>query len=185
MSYKEKQKSNPSGLYGKYLLHKMNKGHESFFDYGLSFINIKPYHHILDIGCGNGYVTSKLLDMVPEGIVYAIDISKTCIKDATKLNKRAIESNKCDIRLENVLDLTLSDGSIDLALALCTIRFWSDYPIAFTNIYKVLKKGGTFLIVDKGRYDINMVEMDLYMAGFNKVSINKSEEGIVCIVAFK
>jgi trans-aconitate 2-methyltransferase len=47
-------------------------------------LKIKGNEHILDIGCGDGKVTSKLASLVPQGQVLGIDSSKEMIEFSRK-----------------------------------------------------------------------------------------------------
>jgi predicted methyltransferase len=42
--------------------------------------HLKPADHVIDATCGNGKDTSVLANLVPQGLVYAIDIQEDAIK---------------------------------------------------------------------------------------------------------
>ena len=49
--------------------------------------NLKAYDRILDIGAGEGYYTEKMCESLPNGEVYALDISKEAVKKGAKTYK--------------------------------------------------------------------------------------------------
>ena len=92
------------------------------------------------------------------------------VKMSREINKEAIESGRCEISLGDVKSLPFKDESIDIVTAFETIYFWEDIVECFKEIYRVLKKGGQFLICNeassKERRDVkklaDRIEMEVY-----------------------
>ncbi|MDU2639904.1 MAG: class I SAM-dependent methyltransferase [Finegoldia magna] len=153
---------------GRFMLKSMNKGHEKLASWGRSYINIENDYIVLDLGCGGGRNIEYFLTKAKK--VYGIDHSETSVKMASEINKEAIESGRCEISLGDVRSLPFEDESIDIVTAFETIYFWSDIEECFKEIYRVLKKGGQFLICNEvssmKRRDVkklaDMIEMEVY-----------------------
>ena len=129
---------------GRFMLKSMNKGHEKLASWGRSYINIENDYTVLDLGCGGGANIEYFLTKAKK--VYGIDHSETSVKMSSEINKEAIESGRCEILLKDVNSLPFEDESIDIVTAFETIYFWNDIEECFKEIYRVLKKGGQFLI---------------------------------------
>jgi len=109
---------------------------------------IKPYikegHVIADIGCGWGYYTFLLADLVGSlGKVYSVDLGEKCIqsiqKKAIRLGNKNIEG-----KVTTAADLGfIDDKSVDFVFAnglLCSME--NDRGLAVGEIIRILKPKG-------------------------------------------
>lgn len=144
---------------GRFMLKSMNRGHEKLASWGRSYINIDKNHTILDLGCGGGRNIEYFLTKADK--VYGLDHSKTSVKMASEINKKAIDTGRCQIFVGDVKSLPFEDESIDIVTAFETIYFWNDIEECFKEIYRVLKEGGQFLICNevssKERRDVKKI----------------------------
>ncbi|WP_099208721.1 class I SAM-dependent methyltransferase [Urinicoccus timonensis] len=153
---------------GRFMLKSMNKGHEKLARWGRSYLKIDQEDTILDLGCGGGRNIEYFLAKANK--VYGMDHSGMSVKMSREINKEAIESGRCEISLGDVKSLPFKDESIDIVTAFETIYFWEDIVECFKEIYRVLKKGGQFLICNeassKERRDVkklaDSIEMEVY-----------------------
>lgn len=104
---------------------------------------------ILDIGCGGGANVKRFLQRCPQAHVTGVDYSAVSVEKAGKLNAAAIQAGRCEIFQADVASLTLSDNTFDLATAFETVYFWPDISRSFGQIFRVLRPGGRFLIVNE------------------------------------
>lgn len=155
---------------GRFILKSMNKGHEKLAKWGRSYINIDKNYTVLDLGCGGGRNIEYFLTKADK--VYGLDHSKTSVKMASEINKKAIKTGRCQILVGDVKSLPFEDESIDIVTAFETIYFWNDIEKCFKEIYRVLKKEGQFLICNevssKERRDVkkilNIINFEVYKA---------------------
>ena len=144
---------------GRFMLKSMNRGHEKLASWGRSYINIDKNHTILDLGCGGGRNIEYFLTKADK--VYGLDHSKTSVKMASEINKKAIDTWRCKILVGDVKNLPFEDETIDIVTAFETIYFWNDIEECFKEIYRVLKNGGQFLICNevssKERRDVKKI----------------------------
>lgn len=153
---------------GRFMLKSMNKGHEKLAKWGRSYINIDKNYTVLDLGCGGGRNIEYFLTKA--GKVYGLDHSKTSVKMASEINKKAIKTGRCQILVGDVKSLPFKNESIDIVTAFETIYFWDDLEECFKEIYRVLKKEGQFLICNevssKERRDVkkllNIISFEIY-----------------------
>ena len=163
-------------------------------------IKIQDNDISLDIGCGGANI-KKLLKKSPKGKVFGIDYSDVSVRKSKKVNKLAVKRKRCEILQSNVQELPFADETFDLATAFETIYFWSDIDRSFRQIYRVLKKGGVFMICNESNgendkdkkwteiikgmkiYTSKEIKYSLEKAGFTQIETNKNGKGWLCIVA--
>ncbi len=101
-----------------------------------------------DLGSGRGSDVIRLAESVGEtGFAYGIDISDGMLAKARRTAEKLGITN-VEFRKSNLEDLPLSDGSIDLLISNCTINHASDKQRVWDEVYRVLRKGGRFVVSD-------------------------------------
>ncbi|MDI6736550.1 MAG: class I SAM-dependent methyltransferase [bacterium] len=103
-------------------------------------ISKKHYHCILELGCGEGAFTSKLINIGDK--IYAVDIAEMAINKAKNRYGERVNFSLQDIR-----DLKFEPETFDL---ICTIEVIY-YPLPtergkiIDNLYNLLKKNGDII----------------------------------------
>ena len=143
------QTRKPEGFLGKMMVNGMNGGHAKMADWGLSHLTSIVPANIAELGCGGGRNAKALLEKYPDAKVTAIDYSEVSVGIATEYNKDMISAGRCKVQQGDVSALELPVESFDLATAFETIYFWPGLERCFTQVAKVLKPGGIFLIVNE------------------------------------
>jgi ubiquinone/menaquinone biosynthesis C-methylase UbiE len=171
----------PSGWLGRFIVWNMNSRHSKVTDWGLSHVSIRPRDKILDVGCGGGRTVSKLSAMASEGKVYGVDYSDICVAMARKLNAPAIDLGRVEIREGSVSALPFGDAMFDLVTAVETHFWWPDLPLGVSEVRRVLKPGGTAVImaeVYKGAATVTakLVEKHAPRTGLKLLSANEHRD---------
>jgi ubiquinone/menaquinone biosynthesis C-methylase UbiE len=100
---------------------------------------------VLEMGCGAGQNAIALSRMGAD--VTAVDISENQIKQAKALAVK--ESAKISFIPANINDLpSFPDSSFDLVFSACAIAFVKEIEKTFSEAYRLLKQGGTFILSD-------------------------------------
>lgn len=142
------QTRRPDGFWGRMILRGMNRGHARMAAWGMSHLEWQPQWNALDIGCGGGVNIRRMLRLCNRGHVYGIDCSPESVAFARKANRRAL-GRSCSIRQGSADDLPYADGSLDVVTAFETTNFWPDLAGAFSQMARVLKGGGLFMICNE------------------------------------
>ena len=142
------------GREGRLVATMMNKYHEPLTVWGLAKITIGSNFVILDVGCGGGKTISKLAQLSLQGKIYAIDYSPDMVKFSKKINKALIAQNRAEIIEASVEKMSFEDNFFDLVTAFETYYFWSNLPVVFKEIYRVLKPEGKLLLVNELMYGV-------------------------------
>ena len=125
----------------------MNSSHSKLTDWGLGHISIENHHTILDVGCGGGRSVSKLAAIATQGKVYGVDYSEESVAASKRTNAHWIALGRVKIRYGSVSHLPFSDGTFDLVTAVETHFWWPNLPGDMREVFRVLKPGGTLILV--------------------------------------
>jgi SAM-dependent methyltransferase len=132
---------------GRFVLSRMNLSHSRLTDWGLGHISVGKGDTILDVGCGGGRTVSKLAVIATEGKVYGIDYSEASVAASKRTNVREIAAGRVEIQQGSVSQLPFSDAMFDLVTGVETHFFWPDLPSDAGEVFRVLKSGGTFILI--------------------------------------
>ena len=143
------QTRKPEGLLGKLMLSGMNSGHAKMADWGFSHLPAIDPKSAVDLGCGGGRNAGELLKLFPNAHVIAVDYSELSVEKAKEYNRDMIASGRCEVRQGDVSNLKLPTGSFDLATAFETIYFWPGLEKCFSQVARVLRPGGYFMICNE------------------------------------
>lgn len=115
----------------------------------ISGLTVEGNENILDIGCGDGKVTSRLAGLVPQGQVLGIYSSKEMIYFS---RKKFPSSNYVNLKFEylDVLDMKF-ESSFDLVTSFACLHWVKNHLTVLKNIKQSLKPGGKLLLQCAGR----------------------------------
>lgn len=143
------QTRRPEGTLGKMMIRGMNSGHAAMADWGTGFLAIPDPRQIAELGCGGGRNVKALLERYPGAKATGVDYSALSVEKSREYNREEIRNGRCEILEGNVADLPLPDSFFDLATAFETIYFWPGLEACFREVYRILRPGGVFLIVNE------------------------------------
>jgi ubiquinone/menaquinone biosynthesis C-methylase UbiE len=189
----------PQGGVGRLVARSMNYGHATISKWGLSFLPaLDAEARILDVGCGGGANLREMLEMYPQAYVSGIDYSEESVAVSKKTNSSLL-SKRCEVLQATVSALPYQDGEFDAATAFETIYFWPNLAGDFSEVRRVLKANGVFLLCieacdpDKDVWTDRIDGMRIYSkdelaafleeAGFAVAQADTNEKGWLCIVA--
>ena len=144
-----KQCRKPTGKLGRFMARSMNYGHSKVTMWGLSYVSINKDDTILDIGCGGGKTVNTLAKAATKGKIYGIDYSEDSVIVASKINKKLIGAGRVEILHASVESLPFPDDYFDLVTAVETYYFWPDLIKNLEEIRRVLKPGGSVILINE------------------------------------
>jgi len=136
----------PVGFGGTIMVRLMNICHSPIATWGFSKLSMRDNLNILDIGCGGGKNIATWLRKSKNSHVTGLDYSEVSVDESSKKNKWAIKRNRCEILRGNVAEMPFSDNTFDCVSAFETIYFWPGLEECFTEVNRVLKHGGIFMV---------------------------------------
>ena len=137
----------PEGTEGEKMLERMNQSHYEVTGWALSYWEIQKDDRVLDIGCGGGATLHRMAEKVSSGHVTGVDYSAVSVETSRKNNEENIRSGKMDILEGSVENLPFADDSFDKIITVESFYFWPDPQENLKEVLRVLKTGGTFLLV--------------------------------------
>jgi len=132
----------------------------------------------LDLGCGWGTSSINLAKYSKK--LYAIDISEMSIKGARE-NFRFNSKKKINLKKMDAEKLRFKKNFFDYVYSWGVIHHSANPEKIFTNIYKVLKKGGKSFIMIYNKHSLRYYCLGLYfliaklkiLAGYNLDTVQK------------
>lgn len=119
---------------------------------------------MLDIGCGAGNFTLKILERLPNLDCTLIDLSANMLARATARVTPAtlgsLRTMQADVR-----EVDLGEGSFDVIVAAAVLhhlREESEWPVLFRKLYASLRPGGSLWIFDLVSHEIDAVQAILW-----------------------
>jgi ubiquinone/menaquinone biosynthesis C-methylase UbiE len=193
---------------GRFTLWRMNISHSRLTDWGLAHISVAPDAVILDVGCGGGRTVKKLAAIATQGKVYGIDYSEQSVVATKAENARSIEQGRVEVRHGSVSQLPFADSEFDLVTAVETHFWWPDLPSDTGEVFRVLKPGGTLILIAEiyrgadtmaarlaekyaPRVGMSLQSVDehrqlLATAGFSEIQvIEERQKGWICAIGRK
>jgi len=137
----------PAWWPGRLFLSGMNTSHGPLTAWGLTHVEVKRDFTILDVGCGGGQTVQTLAAAASDGKVYGVDYSPTSVAATRSKNAGAVAAGRVDIREASVSKLPFPDGMFDLVTAVETHYYWPDLVADMREVLRVLKPGGTFVLI--------------------------------------
>jgi ubiquinone/menaquinone biosynthesis C-methylase UbiE len=135
----------------------MNMSHSGVTDWGLKHVPVGEHFTILDVGCGGGRTIEKLATLASKGMVHGVDYAKGSVAASRAKNARLIQAGRVEIALASVSQLPFPENKFDLVTAVETQYYWPDLVKDMQEIRRVLKPGGTLIVVaesyKKGAYN--------------------------------
>ncbi len=110
----------------------------------------QPEGLLVDVGCGPGYLTSRISRRFPGLRVIGIDISDQMLVIA-KHNWPSRSYMNLEFLAGDAQRLPFADGTVDFAVSSLSLHHWANARIAVREIYRILRPGGQFLLFDLRR----------------------------------
>ena len=116
--------------------------------------------HVLDVGCGAGNYTLKVLARLPDVGCTLVDLSQPML-DRAQERVSAQTSGQVVTRQADIRDVELGEEQFDVILAamvLHHLRGRDEWEAVFAKLYRSLKPGGSLWIADHIEHEIGPVQ---------------------------
>ncbi|WP_267405378.1 MULTISPECIES: methyltransferase domain-containing protein [unclassified Chryseobacterium] len=112
-----------------------------FFDLLNLVDDLKDNMSVIDLGCGTGELTSKLLDHLRDSKVLGIDSSAEMLKKA-----KHFETNRLSFIQRNIEEQLNLNDTFDLIISNAAIQWCSNHKELFPRIISKINKGGQLAV---------------------------------------
>jgi len=121
----------------------------------INYCNASGGETCVDLGSGRGTDVLRLAETVGnKGFVYGIDISQGMLQKARDTATRLGITNVEFIN-SSLEKINLADNITDLVISNCTINHSPDKQAVWNEVFRILKKGGRFVVSDI--YSVNPI----------------------------
>lgn len=108
----------------------------------LEAVTVAGTEHVLDVGCGDGYVTRLIASRVPDGSVLGVDPSPRMIETARAADDRL---TNVSFQVGDVTAMTFGPD-FDLVVSFNALHWVANQEAAYRNIAAALKSNGRVLV---------------------------------------
>lgn len=115
---------------------KASKHQKEWGNHLISELHLRGNERILDLGCGDGVLTERLSQLVPEGSVLGIDASVGMIETAKQLVGPNLEFLPMDI---NTMDFS---NEFDVVFSNAALHWVKDHKTLLNNTFAALRNNG-------------------------------------------
>ncbi len=175
----------PAGVLGRITARGMAWGHRDFYKNTARIMNLSPEDKYLEVGFGSGMFIKKYARHVSE--IAGIDYSEDMVNLAKAINNDLVDSKRADFRQGEAVSLPWSSEYFTAVACIEAFYFLKDPLSALSEVFRVLKFGGRFVIEmaynkDDGlnhAKDIKKMGLNLYSADEIKEVLKASGFGDV------
>ena len=128
-----------------------NHFHSRSVGWVIKEIPLKPEDNVIDIGCGSGWLSKSIAEIVTKGRVVGLDISNLAIertKQALIDKELTTKYQNLEFKIADVANLPYCNDTFDLALTLESFPFWKDTITSLKEIKRILKPNGKLYVMD-------------------------------------
>lgn len=113
-------------------------------------LDVRPGHHVLEVGYGPGVLLGLLAGRVGDGRVCGVDPSPEMRDLAIRGNRAAVEAGRVEVRIGSADATGFPDAAFDRVVTVNTVVFWPDLEAGLRELHRVTKPGGRVLIAWHG-----------------------------------
>lgn len=153
--YMGREISKVMGHLGASWLERPKREQEERTDLLIKGLDLNPDDKVADIGSGSGYFSFRMAKLVPQGKVYAVDISPQMIGIVRSKMAQQKVTNIEPVQ-STISQTKLSPNSIDAALIVDAYHEFSHPLEMATSILESLKPGGKLVLIEYRLEDPNV-----------------------------
>jgi len=105
---------------------------------------------VVDVGCGTGSALRRIAPRVPEGRLVGVDPTPRMIAIARERAAEDPSGHRLELLVAPAETCPLADDVADLVLAFDSIDHWDDRRAGLSEVRRILRPGGRFVVVKDG-----------------------------------
>jgi ubiquinone/menaquinone biosynthesis C-methylase UbiE len=115
-------------------------------DIVLDLLQLDPADCVLEVGSGHGDTLAKAAAIASRGSLSGIDFSPVMHRHASRRHRLLVQEGRVGFHFGNSDRLPYADRAFDKAYAVHTVYFWAAPLEHLTEIRRVLRPGGRFVL---------------------------------------
>ncbi len=136
----------PEGEEGIKTGESMNQGNKFMNLQAIEVVNPLANDRILEVGMGNGWFVSEIMEKHPSIKYTGFDYSPLMVSEANRLNAKWVTEKRAEFVLGDVSSLPFANGSFNKIFTVNTIYFWKNNSVVLKELRRVLTPTGTLII---------------------------------------
>jgi SAM-dependent methyltransferase len=151
-SANDRQYGNSGKLAARARLHQLYSRDEApWFPWVAAKAELRPGDHVLDIGCGPGWLWVGATDALPSGLHLTLaDLSAGMVEEALPRVRALDHGWTIGGEVADIAALPFSDGAFDAVIAMHMLYHVPDQQKAIAEALRVLKPGGRLVVTTNG-----------------------------------
>lgn len=117
---------------------------QPFYDL-LNFIQVRPNLEVIDLGCGDGHLTVKLAEYLPQSKVLGVDNSSEMLAKAYPLAREGVQFD--------LQPIEAATGQYDIVFSNAAIQWVPDHANLIPRLFAMVKAGGQLVIQQPANHD--------------------------------
>jgi len=176
------QFSKPKGVIGKIVGYIMYRENAGITKWTLSFLDIQPDEHVVEIGFGPGYCIRNLCKTYKGLHVTGLDPSEAMVEEAGRRNQTWVNEGRVELREAKAGEVDGVREPIDKIVTINNITYWEDPVRTLGELKSKMRKAGRIAITlqphEKGAGDQTAelagdhIRTFLEQAGFEYVRVH-------------
>ncbi len=110
----------------------------------LPLMELKPDDHVLDLGCGSGWLCRRIARLVPKGHVLGVDIAAEMLRRAEAASRQYSNLNFKEGAADRI---PCESDSVDKIISVESSYYWPDPAAGVREMFRVLRPGGSAWIL--------------------------------------
>ncbi len=131
----------------------MERGNARMNELAIEALDVQPGDAVLEIGFGPGAALERIAGLVGDGFVAGIDPSRAMVRQGSRRLKRRIAEGRAELRQGRSSKMPYPDARFDRVLSVNTIYFWEQPRADLSEVRRVTKPGGRFVLVFRATAD--------------------------------
>ena len=144
----------------------------------LQWFGLQDGMKVLEVACGPGFMTEKLVENLPNSQITALDIDQGLLDQAKGLLEH-VPAERVQFVQASAYQMGLPDNEYDFAIARLLFLHLHDPLQAAQEIMRVLKPGGKLVIIDidDGIFGVIEPEMEILPLILRKIAKSQASNG--------
>ena len=146
----------------------------------VSRLDLQPGDYVLEVGFGSGMSIAEVAGKVTAGLIIGVDHSEAMFHQATKRNKKALDSGRVQLHVGPATKLPFAYPYFDKVFSIDVAQYERDPVAGFKEMKRVLRPGGMAVVGlrSQGPQTAQKLEADFLEAGFEDVQTQSYEDAV-------
>ena len=147
LAERARQLGNPEGAVGLAVADWLYENNRQANAKTVASLDVKAGNRVLEIGFGNGRTVPVLIAQASDVCYAGIDISPTMVAEASTFNAALVAAGRAAFHLGSAERMPFADHGFDRVFSIGVIHFWTDPARPLAEVRRVLRPGGSMLMV--------------------------------------